>query len=61
MTARYIVRIGAPFFVRVQQREARECFVYDTLLAKNVASYGSYESASARAYILNRFSTGACA
>lgn len=34
-------------------------FVYDTLLQKNSSSHDTFESASARAYILNRFSTGA--
>lgn len=52
MSGRYIPQAeaapGAPFFV------------YDSLLGKNSSSHDTAESASARAYILNRFSTGAC-
>jgi hypothetical protein len=33
-------------------------FVWDRLLEKKTSSHHTYESATTRAYILNRFSTG---
>lgn len=46
------------YIVRSQEHPYAPFFVHDTLLEKNSSSHHTYESASTRAYILNRFGNG---